>query len=95
MSKGSERIMRDKSRSLSNAGSQSSFLQRNYYSKGNRDSSQTSINGLKNLDNSSGRNFGKQRDSSATSDYSRGMGGSKISYLSNSGTARVGKQIHD
>jgi len=46
------------------------------------------------MDNRSpARGFNRQRDSSATSDISRGIGGSKISY--NSGAIKMGKDTYD
>jgi len=88
MSKGSRKIMQEKSRTMNGSNSESTFLQRNYYNP--RDKSLTnSISRLSNMDNKGVRGRDKKqrdRDLSASSNYLRDISGSKMSFL-NSSTA--------
>ena len=77
MSKGSKRIIRDQSqKSMNKSASQNSFLQRNYYSLKDRDTSRSRV--------SKPRDGSRTRDLSASNNYMRDMDGSKLSFLNSS-----------
>ena len=77
MSKGSKRIIRDQSqKSMNKSASQNSFLQRNYYSRKDRDKSRSGL--------SNPRGGSKTRDLSSSNTYMRDMDGSKLSFLNSS-----------
>ena len=81
MSKGSRKILREKSRTLNGSRSESNFLQRNYYNP--RDKSLTnSISRLSNF--GKGDKNRRARDLSASSNYIRDISGSKMSFLNSS-----------
>jgi hypothetical protein len=91
MSKGSKRIMQDKSRTLNASNSESTFLQRNYYNP--REKSLTnSISRLSNM--AQGRDMRKRaRDLSASSNYLRDISGSKMSFLNSSTASQRGANV--
>lgn len=68
ISKGSEKILRDKSRASSNR-SVNSFLARNYYQPKDK----TRVNDSRTSSLDAGANFGKHRGSSTSSKYSSGQ----------------------
>jgi hypothetical protein len=78
MSKGSKRILRDKSKSLNKSNSQSSFLQRNYYNPHER----SKLKGELSIQNMQRRQANRDRSAKA---LVRDMSGSKISFLNSSG----------
>lgn len=91
MSKGSRKIMQEKSRTLNASNSESTFLQRNYYNP--RDKSLTnSVSRLSNMDR--GRDVKRRaRDLSASSNYLRDISGSKMSFLNSSTASQRGANV--
>ena len=86
ISKGSERIMREKSRTMDKG--ENSFLQRNFYT--NRDKSNTS-----NIDRRRDRSDNQRaRDLSATNDFLRDISGTRVSFLNSSQTSQYGKNYY-